>query len=45
VTCGIGGMSASPVIPVAPVPEELDWEFWLGPAPKVPYRALPEMRT
>ena len=45
VTCGIGGMPASPVIPVAPVPEELDWEFWLGPAPKVPYRALPEMRT
>jgi len=45
VTCGIGGMSASEVIPVAPVPEGLDWEFWLGPAPKVPYRALPEMRT
>jgi len=44
-TCGIGGMPDSPVIPVAPVPEELDWEFWLGPAPKVPYRALPEMRT
>ena len=44
VTCGIGGMSASPVIPIAPVPKELDWEFWLGPAPKVPYRALPEMR-
>ncbi len=45
VTCGINGMQASPVIPAAPVPEELDWEFWLGPAPKVPYRALPEMRT
>ncbi len=45
VTCGIGGMPASPVIPVAPVPEGLDWDFWLGPAPKVPYRALPEMRT
>jgi predicted dehydrogenase len=44
VTCGINGMSASPVIPVTPVPEELDWEFWLGPAPKVDYRALPEMR-
>ena len=44
VTCGIGGMAASPVIPVAPVPEELDWDFWLGPAPKVPYRALPEIR-
>lgn len=45
VTCGIGGMPSSPVIPEAPVPEGLDWEFWLGPAPKVPYRALPEMRT
>ena len=44
VTCGIGGMEDSPVIPVVPVPEELDYEFWLGPAPKVPYRALPEMR-
>jgi len=44
VTCGIGGVKASPVIPVAPVPEELDWDFWLGPAPKVDYRALPELR-
>jgi predicted dehydrogenase len=44
VTCGINGMDASPVIPVVPVPKELDWDFWLGPAPKVDYRALPEMR-
>ncbi|HAW27322.1 MAG TPA: oxidoreductase [Planctomycetaceae bacterium] len=44
VTCGINGMEGSPVIPVASVPEELDYEFWLGPAPKVDYRALPEMR-
>lgn len=44
VTCGINGMSASPVIPVVDVPQGLDWDTWLGPAPKVPYRALPEMR-
>jgi len=44
VTCGINGMEASPVIPVAPVPEGLDWGFWLGPAQKVDYRALPELR-
>jgi len=44
VTCDINGMKASPVIPEVPVPMELDWDFWLGPAPKVPYRALPEMR-
>lgn len=44
VTCGINGMPASPVIPEAPVPEGLDWDFWLGPAPEVAYRALPEMR-
>lgn len=44
VTCGINGMEASPVIPVAPVPDGLDWDLWLGPAAKVPYRALPELR-
>jgi predicted dehydrogenase len=42
VTCGIDGMEASPVIPVSTVPEELDWDLWLGPAPKVDYRAIPE---
>lgn len=44
VTCGINAMEASPVIPETSVPEGLDWDFWLGPAPKVPYRALPELR-
>ncbi len=44
VTCGINGATGSPVIPAIDVPEGLDWDMWLGPAPKVPYRALPEMR-
>jgi len=44
VTCGIDSMEASPAIPEVAVPEGLDWDFWLGPAPQVPYRALPELR-
>jgi predicted dehydrogenase len=44
VTCGIDAMEASPVIPVAPVPSGLDWDYWLGPAPFVEYRALPQLR-
>lgn len=44
VTCGIDGFGPSPVIPVAPVPEALDWDQWVGPAQFVEYRALPELR-
>lgn len=44
VTCGLGEIKPSPVIPAVAVPAGLDWDFWLGPAPQVPYRALPELR-
>ncbi len=44
VTCGIDAMESSPVIPETDVPEGLDWDLWLGPAAKVPYRALPQLR-
>ena len=45
VTCGINGATDSPEIPAIPVPDGLDWDMWLGPAPEAKYRALPEMRT
>jgi predicted dehydrogenase len=38
VQAAIGGAPTSPPIPVAEVPEGLDWERWLGPAPLVDYR-------
>ena len=38
ITCGIGAPVGSPSIPVVDVPSELDWDLWLGPAPKVDYR-------
>ncbi len=38
IQCAIGGGPSSPSIPVADVPAELDWDRWLGPAPKTDYR-------
>lgn len=38
VTVGINGSPTGGPFPVAEVPEELDWEMWLGQAPKVDYR-------
>ena len=40
VTCAIGGAPTSPEIPVAEVPNHLDWNLWLGPAPETEYRSL-----
>ncbi len=44
VTCSIDRMESSPMIPEVAAPEQIDYDLWLGPAAKVPYRALPEMR-
>jgi len=38
VTCAIGGSPTSGPIPVADVPQGLNWDMWLGQAPLVEYR-------
>ncbi|TWT68983.1 Gfo/Idh/MocA family protein [Crateriforma conspicua] len=40
VTVRINAGSWSPEIPLADVPSGLDWDRWLGPAPKADYRYL-----
>ncbi len=34
---GVGGPSTTAMLPAEPVPPELDWDRWLGPAPWRPY--------
>jgi myo-inositol 2-dehydrogenase/D-chiro-inositol 1-dehydrogenase len=36
-TCSIGGGPSSGVFPTADPPPNLDWDFWLGQTPVVPY--------
>lgn len=42
ITCAIGGAPKCDSIPVTEVPDSLDWDRWLGPAPKVDYRHRPD---
>ena len=38
-TAGIGGAPSSPAIAIADAPKSLDWDRWLGPAPKTEFRS------
>jgi predicted dehydrogenase len=40
VEVGLPTGGATDVKPVTQVPEGLDWNFWIGPAPYVPYRGV-----
>jgi len=35
-----GGGRGKPAVPGAPVPDGLDWDFWVGPAPERPYEGV-----
>jgi predicted dehydrogenase len=39
-TCGVNGAPTSPKIPAVEAPKHLDWNLWLGQAPKVSFRYL-----
>jgi len=45
VQAAIGGAPTSPSIPVAEVPEDFDWDRWVGPAPATEYRNLPSEKN
>jgi predicted dehydrogenase len=38
VTVSVPGGNKLPILPVRPVPEGIDYDMWLGPAPYKPYR-------
>ena len=42
IICDIGGGPACGPIPVAPIPEVLDWDMWLGQAPMTEYLSTPD---
>ena len=35
-----GGGRGKPAVPGAPVPDGLDWDFWVGPAPERPFEGV-----
>ncbi|MCD0461110.1 Gfo/Idh/MocA family oxidoreductase [Roseiconus lacunae] len=45
VQAAIGGAPTSPSIPVATPDPALDWDRWLGPAPKADYRLLTDQNN
>jgi len=44
VVVGINGAPTSDALPIVDPPSTLDWDFWLGQAPKVPYRENKETK-